>query len=527
MDREETSLAEDSPTGWSAVEIARRVARGDVSAEEVTRAYVARVVAVNPALNAVVVPLFDSALAEARQVDRARATGGILGPLAGVPVTVKECIDIAGTPSTLGLVPRARERRSRDAAVVTRLRAAGAVIVGKTNASQLLMFPETDNPVYGRTANPWALDRSCGGSSGGEGAIVAAGGSALGIGTDIGGSVRIPASFCGIAALKTTARWLPLEGTGEVLPWLIAIPDTVGPLARSVADLELALRVLARPAEGERPSLTASPVEPRDGSAVVPSRLRVGFYEEDGYFPVSAALRRAVREARDVLAAEGAELVPFVPPRIAEIMDVAHALFAADGGRSLAKRLRGSPVDPRNQPYVQLSRVPLRALPPSARVLRIAGQARMAGVLATPIPRTAADHTDLVERAAELRRDYLDALESRRIDALLGHPYPLPALPHGASARLSPVQSGTMAFNFLGWPAGVVSVTTVRPEEEASRPESRDLVERTARACDRGSAGLPVAVQIAARPWREDVVLALLRVIERAFAPTMPRPTAV
>src|SRR5262249_11538218 len=159
---------------------------------------------VNPMINAVVLKRYNEARAEARAADERRSWGEALAPLHGVPITIKESLDLTGTPSTYGLTARANTLAERANFYVARMRVARAIVLGKTNVSQLLLYTEADNPVYGRTNNPWNQARSSGGSSGGQAAILSAGGSPLGIGTDIGGSVRLPASFCGVASLKPT-----------------------------------------------------------------------------------------------------------------------------------------------------------------------------------------------------------------------------------------------------------------------------------------------------------------------------------
>src|SRR5690242_9828468 len=188
-------------TSLSAGELAGLIARGEVSAVEAVEAHIERIEQVNAALNAVVVKRYDAARAEAREADERRARGEALGPLHGVPITIKESLDLVDTPSTFGLPSRASVLARQDDLYVARMRQAGAIILGKTNVAQLLYYIESDNPVYGRTNNPWNLDRSSGGSSGGQAAIIAAGGSPIGLGTDLGGSIRVPATFCGIAGL--------------------------------------------------------------------------------------------------------------------------------------------------------------------------------------------------------------------------------------------------------------------------------------------------------------------------------------
>jgi fatty acid amide hydrolase len=196
----------------SAVQLAAKIASGEITAVDAVEAHIARIEAVNPGLNTVVVKRYEAARAEARETDERRAAGGPLWPLHGVPITIKECLDLEGTPSTFGLPSRSSLNAGKDDRYVARMRQAGAIVLGKTNVAQFLGFVETDNPLCGRTNNPWDVERSPGGSSGAQAAIIAAGGSPLGLGTDIGGSLRVPAPSCGIAgercfALVGGASW--------------------------------------------------------------------------------------------------------------------------------------------------------------------------------------------------------------------------------------------------------------------------------------------------------------------------------
>src|SRR5262245_41983283 len=234
------------PTQLGAAELARRIAARELRPSEVVEAYIARVQVVHRALNAVVHERYADALREAREADLRARSAGELPPLCGVPITLKDSIDLAGSASTFG-VERLREPVSRDAPVVRRLREAGAIVLAKSNVAQLLLFYEADNPVFGRTLHPFAADRACGGSSGGEAALVASFASPLGIGTDVGGSVRVPAAFCGISGFKPTAGRLIDEGRHSVPPGQTCIVSQVGAMARSVEDLALGLRVALGP----------------------------------------------------------------------------------------------------------------------------------------------------------------------------------------------------------------------------------------------------------------------------------------
>jgi fatty acid amide hydrolase len=505
-----------------AAELARRIAGGQVWAVEAVEAHIARIEKVNASLNAVVVKRYDAARAEAREIDARRRRGDALPPLAGVPVTIKECLDLEGTPSTSGMPGRASSPAAMDDPYVRRLRAAGAIVLGKTNAAQLLIFTETDNPLYGRTNNPWDLQRSAGGSSGGEGAIVAAGGSALGVGTDIGGSVRIPAAFCGIAAIRPTAGRLPDTGRLSVPIGQGAIASQVGPLARSVEDLALGLQVLG----GDGGPTLAPPLAVGDFRQVDLSALRIGLFVDDGVMTPAPACRRAVEDAAAMLKAAGATVVPWQPPPVAMAMAIWLGCLSADGGRGMRRLARGQKLDKRAATFLSLSAMPslLRAI--VAPLLALAGQPRLGGVLRLFGSGDAGHYWRMAEAAIDYRRAFHDGMEGGAFDLVLCPAYGVPAVHHGASADLPVAGAYTLLAPVLGFPAGVVPVTAVRPGEETDRPKTRDRVEGTARRAEQGSAGLPVGVQLIARPWREHVALAAMAAIERA-ARTRPHYPSV
>ena len=508
--------------GSSASALAARIASGESSAAEVVEAHIARIEAVNPRLNAVVVPRYEEARAEARDADRRRAAGEPVGPLHGVPVTVKECLDLTGTPSTFGLAARAGHMAAADDPYVARLRAAGAIVLGKTNVAQLLMSIESNNPVYGRTNNPWNEERSPGGSSGGEGAIVAAGGSALGLGTDIGGSARVPAAFCGIVGYKPTQGRTPDEGRGSFSIGQRAIVSQVGVLARSVDDVALALGVITgAPASALEPPITLG-----DSRAVDVGALRVAVYEDDGIFPAAPAMRRAVREGAQLLAAAGARVTTWSPPDLQQAMALFFGLLSADRGRGLQTLLRGEKVDPNIAPMMMMATKPRSAIAAFRALLGALGQRRTADMIAAFGYGDTHHYWQLAEAQLDYRRRFLDALDRDAggpFDLVLTPPCALPAFTHGAARDLGLAGSYSLLPNVLGFPAGVVPVTQVRADEAGTRAASRDTVERAAARVDRDSAGLPAGVQVIARPWRDDVALAALRAIEAGARFTRPR----
>ena len=227
----------------SAGELAAAIRGGDVSSLEVVDSHLARVDAVNGHLNAVVRVLADEARVAAQAADEAVAAGAELGPLHGVPISVKDNIAVAGTPTTNGVPAYAEENAEEDALIVTRLKQAGAIVLTRTNLPDLGLRVHTDSYLYGVTRNPWAADRNVGGSSGGEGSALASGMSCLGLGNDIGGSLRVPAQCNGIASLKPTLGRIASASGGSMSGQLMAVD---GPMARRVADLRTAYELLGK-----------------------------------------------------------------------------------------------------------------------------------------------------------------------------------------------------------------------------------------------------------------------------------------
>ena len=291
-----------------ATEAAAMLAGKEVSARELTEALLAWIEAANPGLGAVVALRAEEALAEAAAADQATARGGVLGPLHGVPMTVKDAFDVAGLPTTWGNPAFAGHLAGSDATVVRRLRRAGAIVVGKTNVAYMLGdFGQTANPLHGVTANPWDRARTPGGSSGGGAAAVAAGMSFLEYGSDLVGSIRLPASYCGVYGLRPSVASVPL--TGFQPPGPPAAPSdmtylsAVGPLGRSASDLRTALQVTAGP---EAPAARAwrwALARPRHSRL---EDVRVGVVLDHGQAPVSGEVGAVLSDAVDALARAGA-----------------------------------------------------------------------------------------------------------------------------------------------------------------------------------------------------------------------------
>ena len=446
----------------SAMGIVAAIRDRSVSAVEVVQAHLERIEQVNLNLNAVVQIASDRALGEARAADAALARGESLGPLHGVPITIKDSHDTEGIISTGGTLGRKDFVPDADATAVARMRAAGAIVLGKTNTPEFTLSFETDNLVYGQTNNPYDVTRTPGGSSGGAGAIIAAGGSAYDLGTDTGGSIRVPSAFCGIVGLKPTSGRVPK--TGHIVPWGLGGMDsltTIGPMARYVEDLWTAFQVIAGP-DGVDPFI--HPVPLGDPATIDPRDLRVAYFADNGTVSPTAEVEAALRSAAGGLASSGVSVAEDKPSDIAD--GSVTSILIADGGAGV------------------------RRLVDNAGTKQV--HERMRRFVEDVEPLSTAEYTALLEQMDAYRSRMLSFMKD--YDALMSPVRPWPALPHGESLtpESSPANSYTSVFNTTGWPGAVVRVGT--------SPE-----------------GLPIAVQVVARPWREDVAVALATVLESAL----------
>lgn len=498
----------------SARELLARLDAGELTSREIVEALFERARRIDATLNAVVHRFHRQALAHADDADRARRRGEHRGPLHGLPITIKENIDTEGVDSTLGVRRRMGSPAETDAVAVRLARESGALVLGKTNVPQTLMAPmETINPVWGTTSNPWNLDRAPGGSSGGEGAALAAGLSPCGLGTDIGGSIRLPAAFCGVAGLKPTADRWSNRGSNTALPGQEVVRSQIGPIARTTDDLIWLMQALdSRRHTRLDPRVAPVPVGDPDGIAL--GGLRIGVYDDDGFFTPARSVRRAVREAADRLSAGGAEIVPYEPAHGDTVTYTYLAALGSDGGTTIGRLLGGDPII---QPLKLLRRT--QKLPHAARKalaagLAAAGERRIANVMGAVGRKPVEELWELTARRTSLRFAEMEAWDANRLDAVLCPAHPTPAVPHGTSHDFTISFCYVARYNFLDMPAGVVPVTRVRADE-THRERREDRLDRRAAQIEAHSEGLPLGVQVVARPWQEATALAIMRAIER------------
>jgi amidase len=442
-----------------------------ISIAELAEAHLCQIARLNPQINALADYDPRRVLEDARLIEERAAEAADHQPLLGLPVTVKSSIATAGFKCEIGSLIHQGEVPREDALVVARLRAAGALILGTTNCPEFLMAYETANLLHGRTSNPWDLARSPGGSSGGESAAIAAGMSAAGLGSDSGGSVRVPAHFTGICSLKPTPGRIP--GRGHLPPCVgpFQILGAIGPMARTIADVALMFRVLS----GYDPADPASaPVALREPSLDQLRRNRIGYFEDDGLVPVTAETRAAIHAAAMALREAGFTVEPFRPATLEKLRQLWTTFFVQCGAMFYAPEIRGREE--------QLSPIFKEFL----------GMAAEQGPLTAQALLTAWAELDLVRaETLELMRDY---------PVLLCPVASVPAFRHGERSwtvegqRVDYLDAWRYSqwFNALGAPAAVVPV-------------------------GRSAQGLPIGVQVAARPFEDETVLGIAQILDDAY----------
>jgi Asp-tRNA(Asn)/Glu-tRNA(Gln) amidotransferase A subunit family amidase len=452
----------------SATEIAARIRRKEISPVEVAKIHLERIARLNPKLNAFVDVQPDDVLRQARDAEKAITRGDEVGRLHGVPLSIKSSIEVAGHRCESGSRLREGDVANKDAPLVSRLRAAGAVILGVTNTPELLMAWETDNLLYGRTNNPWDLSRTAGGSSGGEAAAIAGGLAAGGVGSDGGGSIRVPAHFCGICGLKPTPGRIPTTGHNPKSGGPFAMIGVVGPMARTIDDVKILFEVMAGWDDGDAWS---APVPVRELHGKIAEAVPVGFFEDDGRTPVTEETREAVRLAALNLMSRGLRVDAFRPEGLEEARQRWWELFGTAGGMILGPLLRERESE----------------LSPLVREFQTWTSAAPA-------------HTGESLLNAWIGRDSVREkilVQMRKFPILICPTAAIPAFRHGErqwqiegqNVKYLDAWSYCEWFNLLGFPSAVVPM-------------------------GRSEQGLPIGVQIVGRPWEDELVLAIAATLE-------------
>jgi fatty acid amide hydrolase len=505
------------PFELTASEILKQLETGELSSTEIVASLIARRKEVDGRINAFVASMPD-ALERAEAADAERKQGGSLGPLHGLPMTIKDNVAVTGTDATLGMRSRQGKPDKHDAVLVAELRRLGAIVIGKTNVPQLLLAQETENAVFGVTNNPHNLARVPGGSSGGEAAAVAAGMSPLGIGTDIGGSIRIPAHFCGLYGFKPTLDRWSNRGSHTAIPGQEVVRSQIGCLARSASDVALLWNAVD-PVAMSTHDPRVPPIPTSDPAKVDLTRLRIGWLDDDPFLSPAPSLRRAVGLAKEALEAAGATLVRHDPVPSEDILFTWLAAISADGGHTIDQSLAGEPVSPQLKPSHATLRVPDVARKALSRVLARIGERRVSRLLASLGKKPVEQLWALTQRRTDLRLAEFDRWGQQKLDALICPAHVVPALGHRESSDFALSLGAQFRWTLLDFAAGVAPVTTVTTADVGRYPTANDRIEKKLARIDSASVGLPVGIQIVARPYQEATLIAVMSALDDALRP--------
>ena len=454
-----------------AVELLAMLQRREISPLELAEEHIQQIEQLNPRLNALVDFDAERVRQQARALENSPPPRG---PLFGLPMTVKSSISVAGHRCEIGSLLHCGNVPEADATAVARLRQAGAIILGTTNCPEFLMAYETDNRLYGQTANPWDTSRTAGGSSGGESAAIAAGLSAGGLGSDSGGSVREPAHFTGICALKPTPGRIPATGHLPPCAGPFSILGAIGPMARTIADVALLFETLSHVADSQ-----AAPVVLRHFSENGLKQIPIGFFEDDGLTPVTNETRQAVRAAARALQQQGFQVHAFRPQGLEQARQLWWKFFVRCGAMLLDPLVQGheAKLSPVFQDFLAIAH--------------------------SELPLTGDELLNAWIECDGVRASLL--AQMREFPILLCPVCAMPAFRHGERVwtiegqQVSYLEAMryTQWFNLLAAPAAVVPV-------------------------GRSPEGLPIGVQIAGHPYEDEAVLGIAAAVERAFGYTPP-----
>ncbi|XP_029002928.1 vitamin D3 hydroxylase-associated protein-like [Betta splendens] len=440
------------------------------------------------------------------------------GLLYGVPISIKENVNYKNHVSSCGVVVYLDQPAEEDSVLVKVLKRQGAIPFVKTNIPQGLLSYDCSNPIFGQTLNPHNSQKTCGGSSGGEGALIGGGGSLLGIGSDLGGSIRIPASFCGICGFKPTSGRISLQGVKPLFRGQKSVLASPGPMAKDVDSLVLCMQaLLCDHMFSLDPTVPPLPFNMQIYQSSRP--LRIGYLENDGYTQPSPSMARCVREVKALLEQAGHTLVPY------HLQNVSYALpelmlrgVIADGGSSVLQKLEGSPLDASIRAQIFHCYFPkwwkktlsLFFKPLGPRVSTIFSTSCGVGSVADLWAHHAAVEDYINETIAFWRKINIDVL----LCPMIG-----PAYNHCYYSKICNSLSYTMLYNLLNFPAGVVPVSTVtvKDEEELKHYKGmfQDAWDEHFKQAVSGGEGLPVAVQCVALPWQEELCLRLMKEVEQ------------
>ncbi|XP_077981054.1 fatty-acid amide hydrolase 1-like [Glandiceps talaboti] len=506
LEKRETIVA--MPSG----ELSTALKTGKFTPLEVLQAFQYKAMEATKKNNCVTEPVVEAEL-WAKELEEDSTKDGLLY---GIPVSIKENLNIQGYDSTMGFAKFVDKPADSDCVVVQVLKSQGAIPFMKTNVPQSLLSYSCDNTVFGRTTHPMDPSRGPGGSSGGEGALLKCDGSPIGIGTDIAGSVRIPAHMSGVCALRPTEQRISHKGLRGCLPGQRGLSGGVGIMSRDVDGVVMATKALWTDLLFQL-DCNVAPLKFNDDIYNDRNKLRIGYFDDDGFFTPVPSVRRAVNLTKDALEAAGHTLIPFQPPHASEaIPHLGWKLAHADGNYTWLAFFKGEAIDRsmaiQMRTYLKSKLFRMLARPFTSERVYNTWEGH-AGV------RTVEELWKTQFKASAYKSEYMSEWKRHNIDVLLCPGFYLTAVSNDNCCKTQYAASSTIVCNLLNFPGGIVPVTTVTEEDDRQLAEDfpiNDEWDKMAREACKDSAGLPVGVQCIALQYQDELCMRLMKEVEIA-----------
>nr|CDJ82040.1 Amidase domain containing protein [Haemonchus contortus] len=505
----------DMVASWTFQQLRENLQSGTVTCIEVLRAYQWKAIKAHEKTNCITMFVKEAEEWASKWDRKAQEKDFVKPAFFGIPISLKECVPLEGYDQTRGFVQDVYAPTKVDSVMVQHVKRLGMIPFVQTNVPQSMLSYSCSNPVYGTTNNPLDRERTSGGSSGGEAAIIAAGGSVIGIGGDVGGSIRIPCHFTGIAGIKPSHLRFSHRGVCGSVPGRPLINSNDGPMTVDIETTVDFLREVWCDDWASKQDPYIPPVLWNEDQYKEGSKYRIGYYVDDGWFTPIPAIQRAVLEAKSHLEAAGHTLVPFHPPSIPLVMRHFIRAVCVDGGQFLKNKLFNDIIDSTLFPQIGLFMIPLwvqriLAYPTKFIFPRLANMMHAMALNTGELRETYADIEDY-------RGDFILLMQEKKLDALLCPSQVITAPKHNVPGKLFAACCYTAVFNLLDFAAGVVKVTETTAEDDQKLREEypeTDPWYRTAKESCKDSIGYPVSVQVAAPPYKEETALRILRDIE-------------
>lgn len=514
----------------SATELLKMLRDGTTTSVELVAVFYQRALEMNAKFNFLTGINLEEALITAKKYDelRKKDPSRCKGLLFGLPISIKESFGQKGFEMTSGCIASLGKLVEEDALMVKLLKDQGAIPFVRTNIPQGLFTSVTTNRIWGETVNPWNSQRSAGGSSGGEGAIVASRGSPLGLGSDMGGSVRIPAAFCGIYGFKPSAGRTSFKGhdiNGPTASGIRNIFSACGPLAISVADVELFCKAVMseevmnqKPFSGD-PYLIRQPWNESKATLKESTKLRIGYVETFDFYLASKPARRAVRETIAKLKADGHEVIELKIPFFQALVGSHLKIISGDGNlKGLRDKLKGEPL---LEEYSGIEKVTGYG-PITRRIMstwyKLRGEKKAAFVLDCMKPLTTSEYLINSTFQRQIQASFFKIWEENNLDAFISPGYPIPAMKTKNSKHIMIAACYTRIYNYLNLPAGSLPVTRVKEGEDIYDEKTgskQEELERRTREDMKGTVGMPINIQVTTLPNEDEKCVAIMKLIER------------